>query len=145
MWTQPLKETAVHIVKKMQHTLSPLADFVNLETAMMTEVVCRTTLNSIGDHATAFSIGKDYHSKCHINQDMFYTRLTVIALTDVSDDKVIDCFVSPTYLIKVPLRSGDTLLFNPLVYHSCSNPKFKGCYIMSVYVSCKTVLRSNPL
>eukprot|EP00536_Pseudo-nitzschia_multiseries_P005659 jgi/Psemu1/13073/gm1.13073_g len=128
-----LEETALHIVKEMQLCLIPLAKFVNLETTAMNEVVCRTTLKSIGHHATAFSIGKDYHSKCHIDQDMFYTRLTVIALTHVSDDKVTYYFVFPTYGIKVPLRSGDTLLFNPLVFHSCSNPRYKGCYIIHAW------------
>eukprot|EP00536_Pseudo-nitzschia_multiseries_P017256 jgi/Psemu1/50050/gm1.50050_g len=141
-----LELTALHIVKEMQLCLSPLAKFVNLETTVMNEVVSCTTLNSIGHHKTAFSIGKDYHSKCHINADMFYTHLTVIAPAHVSDDEVIYYFVFPSYGVKVPLKSGDTLLFNPLVLHSCLNPKYKGCYIMSAYVSSKTVLRSsNPL
>eukprot|EP00536_Pseudo-nitzschia_multiseries_P013281 jgi/Psemu1/309812/fgenesh1_kg.557_\ len=123
-----------------------MSKFVNLETTVMNEVVNRTTLNAIGHHATAFSIGKDYHSKCHTDANMFYTRLTVIAPKHVSDEEVIYYFVFPTYGVKVPLRSGDTLLFNPLVLHSCSNPKYEGCYIMSAYVSRKTVLRaSNPL
>eukprot|EP00536_Pseudo-nitzschia_multiseries_P018068 jgi/Psemu1/53987/gm1.53987_g len=74
-----LEQKALHIVKEMQLCLSPMSKFVNLETTVMNEVVSRTTLNAIGHHAAAFSIGKDYHSKCHINADMFYTRLTVIA------------------------------------------------------------------
>eukprot|EP00536_Pseudo-nitzschia_multiseries_P002684 jgi/Psemu1/301502/fgenesh1_kg.36_\ len=48
-------------------------------------------------------------------------------------------------IMVLPLRSGDTLFFNPLVLHSCLNPKYEGCYIMSAYVSRKTVLRSNQL
>eukprot|EP00536_Pseudo-nitzschia_multiseries_P008971 jgi/Psemu1/21958/gm1.21958_g len=126
-----LEETAVHIVEEMQYSLSPMAKFFYLEMIVMTKGVKQTTLNSIGNHATAFSIG-------------LFTRLTVIAPTDVSEDEVVYYFVSPTYGIKVPL-SGDTLLFNPLVYHISLNPKFEGCYIMSVYVSHKTVLRANPL
>eukprot|EP00536_Pseudo-nitzschia_multiseries_P017231 jgi/Psemu1/314185/fgenesh1_kg.1444_\ len=110
-----------------------MSKFVNLETTVMNEIVNRTTLNAIGHHATTFAIGKEYHSKCHTDADMFYTRLTVIAPKHVWSE------------VKVPLRSGDTLLFNPLVLHSCLNPKYKGCYIMSAYVSHKTVLRANPL
>eukprot|EP00536_Pseudo-nitzschia_multiseries_P011770 jgi/Psemu1/29890/gm1.29890_g len=140
-----LEQKALHIVKETQLCLSPMPKFVNLETTVMNEVVSHTTLNAIGHHATAFFIGKDYHSKCHIDADMFYTRLTVIAPKHVSDDKVIYYFVFPSYRVKVPLHSGDTLLFNPLVLHSCSNPKFKGCCIMSAYKSRKTVLRANPL
>eukprot|EP00536_Pseudo-nitzschia_multiseries_P009556 jgi/Psemu1/306631/fgenesh1_kg.270_\ len=140
-----LEQKALHIVKEMQLCLTPMSKLVNLETTVMNEVVNRTTLNAIGNHVTAFSIGKDYHSKSHTDVDMFYTRLTVIAPKHVSDDEVIYYFVFPTYGVKVPLRSGDTLLFNPLVLHSCSNPKFEGSYIMSAYVSRKTVLRANPL
>eukprot|EP00536_Pseudo-nitzschia_multiseries_P006484 jgi/Psemu1/304190/fgenesh1_kg.139_\ len=140
-----LEQKALHIVKEMQLCLTPMSKLVNLEMTVMNEVVNRTTLNAIGHHTTAFSIGKDYHSKSHTDVDMFYTRLTVIAPKHVSDDEVIYYFVFPTYKVKVPLRSGDTLLFNPLVLYSCSNPKFEGCYIMSAYVSRKTVLRANPL
>eukprot|EP00536_Pseudo-nitzschia_multiseries_P003318 jgi/Psemu1/7485/gm1.7485_g len=140
-----LELTALHIVKEMQLCLSPMAKFVNLEMTVMNEVVSRTTLNAIDHHTTAFSIGKDYHSKCHIDANMFYTRLTVIAPKHVSEDEVIYYFVFPTYEVKVPLKSGDTLLFNPSVYHSCSNPKYEGCYITSAYVSRKTVLTANPL
>eukprot|EP00536_Pseudo-nitzschia_multiseries_P019199 jgi/Psemu1/59443/gm1.59443_g len=140
-----LEQKALHIVKEMQLSLTPMSKFVNLETTVMNEVVNCTTLNAIGHHATAFAIGKDYHSKCHTDADMFYTRLTVIAPKHVSDEEVIYYFGFPTYGVKVPLRSGDTLLFNPLVLHCCSNPKYEGCYIMSAYVSRKTVLRANPL
>eukprot|EP00536_Pseudo-nitzschia_multiseries_P019599 jgi/Psemu1/61749/gm1.61749_g len=140
-----LQQTALHIVKEMQLCLSPMVKFVNRETTVLNEVVSCTTLNAIGHHAMAFSIGKDYHSKSHIDANMFYTRLTVIAPKHVSDDEVIYYFVFPSYQVKVPLRSGDTLLFNPSVYHSCLNPKYEGCYIMSACVSQRTVLRSNPL
>ena len=44
----------------------------------MGEIVRRTTLNAVGDHATAFSVGKNYHSRCHIDFDMYYTLATVI-------------------------------------------------------------------
>eukprot|EP00536_Pseudo-nitzschia_multiseries_P018769 jgi/Psemu1/316285/fgenesh1_kg.3083_\ len=60
---------------------------------------------------------------------MFYTCLTVIAPTHVSEEEVIYYFVFPSYGVKVPLKSGDTLLFNPLVLHRCLNPKYEGCYI----------------
>eukprot|EP00536_Pseudo-nitzschia_multiseries_P019223 jgi/Psemu1/316804/fgenesh1_kg.4150_\ len=95
-----LEQKALHIVKEMQLSLTPMSKFVNLETTVMNEVVNRTTLNAIGHHATAFAIGKDYHSKCHTDADMFYTRLTVIAPKHVSDEEVIYYFVFPTYGVK---------------------------------------------
>eukprot|EP00536_Pseudo-nitzschia_multiseries_P001587 jgi/Psemu1/3592/gm1.3592_g len=67
-----LELTVLHIVKEMELCLSPMAKFVNLETTVMNEVVSRTTLNAIDHHATAFSIGKDYHSRCHIDANMLY-------------------------------------------------------------------------
>jgi len=36
-----------------------------------------------------------------------------------------------------------SLLFNPSIPHSCSNPKYKNTCIMSAYVCKKTVLRSE--
>eukprot|EP00536_Pseudo-nitzschia_multiseries_P011441 jgi/Psemu1/28894/gm1.28894_g len=119
--------------------------FVDNEMDVLSQILTRTQLNAIGQQALAFSIGRNYHYRCHVDDDMYYTRLAVIAPSGVPPDEVIYYFVFPTYHIKVPLRSGDTLLFNPLVFHSCSNPQYEGCYIMSAYVSRKTVLRSNPL
>ena len=66
---------------------------------------------------------------------MYYTLAMVVAWKEVPADEVIYYFISPAYHIKIPLQTAD----------SCSNPKYDGCYIMSAYVSCKTVLRSNPL
>ena len=140
-----LEETTVEIVKHMHHSLIDVEPFVAEEMDVLSQILSRTKLNAIGQQALAFSIGRNYHSRCHVDDDMYYTRLTVIAPAEVSADEVIYYFVFPTYGVKVPLRSGDTLLFNPLVLHSCSNPKFEGCYIMSAYVSRKTVLRANPL
>ena len=140
-----LKKNALHIVRHLQLGLNQVTRFVQREFSVMKQVVDRTTLNSIGDQATAFSIGVNYHSRCHTDNDMYYTLATVMAPKEVSAEEVIYYFLFPAYKIKVPLRSGDSFLFNPSLNHSCSNPKHNGCYIMSAYVSRKTVLRSNHL
>lgn len=97
--------------------------------------------------ATALSIGCNYWSQSHVDNDFYFTRLTVLAPEDKPHTKyskeILYFFVFPTYEICVPLRSGDVLLFNPLVLHSCSNPRFKDSYIMSAYVSAKTILCQN--
>ena len=114
----------------------------------MGEIMRRTTLvNSIGEHATTFSIRKNYHSRCHIDFDMYYTLATVVGgeVSQKEDDEVIYYFVFPEYGLKIPLRTANTLLFNPSVPHSCSNPKMKDTYIMSAYVTTKTVLRTKQL
>eukprot|EP00536_Pseudo-nitzschia_multiseries_P016880 jgi/Psemu1/48220/gm1.48220_g len=74
-----LEREAAHIVEQMQESLRcPFAKFLYRESTVMTKVVQQTTITSIGDHATAFSIGEDYHSKCHVDEDYYYTHLTVI-------------------------------------------------------------------
>ena len=55
----------------------------------MKQIADRMTLNSIGDQATTFSIGVDYHSRCHIDHDMYYTLATVIGSKEVSAEEVI--------------------------------------------------------
>ena len=46
---------------------------------IMNEIVKYLTLEAIGRQATAFSIGFNYHSRCHVDVNMFYTLATVIA------------------------------------------------------------------
>jgi len=122
---------------------------MHVDLSVMEQIVQGTSLKAMGSTAIAFSIGRDYHSKCHINIDMFYTLAIVVARdTGLPDDEIIHYFLFPTYGkhgTKVPLQSGDTLLFNPSIPHSCLNLKTKGCFIMSAYVSKKTVLNSNKL
>ena len=104
----------------------------------------RFTLNAVGEHVTAFSIEKNYHSRCSIDFDMYYTLATVVGgnMSQKEDNKVIYNFVFPEYRLKIPLRTADTLLLNPAVPHSCTNPKLD---IMYAHVSNKTVLKTKPL
>mmetsp|Transcript_20390 Transcript_20390/g.41724 ORF Transcript_20390/g.41724 Transcript_20390/m.41724 type:complete len:113 (-) Transcript_20390:28-366(-) len=109
----------------------------------MMKIVQETAFNVIGTHAPAFSVGKNYHSRCHIDHDMYFTMATVISHLEDHGDEIIYYFTFPTFAIKIPSRSGDSLLFNPSLPHSCSNPKYSNAYIMSAYVSKKTVLQSK--
>ena len=97
--------------------------------------------------STALSIGYNYWSQSHVDSDFYFTRLTVLAPENNPhiqyDKEILYYFVFPTYEVCVPLRSGDVLLFNPLVLHSCTNPRFRGSYIMSAYVSGQTTLCGN--
>ena len=131
--------------KKLQENLTPMTPFIHRELSIMKQTVKRTTLNAIGYHATVFSIGRDYHSCSHVDLDMYYTLATVIAPEGISPEDVIYYFVFPTFKIKIPLRSGNSSMFDPSILHSCSNPKYEGCYIMPAYVSTKTVLTSTHL
>ncbi len=90
--------------------------------------------------ATEFSIGRNYWSKSHVDNDFYFTTLSIVAPDPKNHNDVAYYFVFPQYEIAIPLRSGDILLFNPLLTHSCSNPRFDGTFIFSAYVSNKTVL-----
>ena len=140
-----LEETAFHIVNHLQLSMNHIKKYIEEDSDIMDEIINTLTLESIGRHATAFSIGLNYHSRCHTDVDMFYTLATVIAPMGISVDEVIYYFIFPTLRIMIPLKSGDSFMFNPLLPHSCSNPRYPGCHIMSAYVSRKTILRSKHL
>ena len=102
---------------------------------VMNEIVNNLTLDAIRHDATAFSIGVNYHLRCHTDVNMFYTLATVIAPKDICADDVIYNFIFPTSRIRVQLTSVNLFLFNPILPHSCSNPRYLECHIMSAYVS----------
>ena len=129
---------AKQIVDKLEQAAYQLSKPFFLERSFV-QSIRKLRPDGIGDLSTAFSIGRDYHSKCHIDNDYYYTVLTVVAPSKAFDDSVIYYFCFPEYSVKVPLRSGDVLMFNPQILHSCSNPKLKGSFIMSAYVSAKTI------
>ena len=112
---------------------------------IMNEIVNNLTPEAIGHHTKNNLIGVNYHLRCHTDVNMFYTLTTVIALEDICAVNVIYYFTFPTFGIMILLRSGNSFMFNPILLHSCSNPRYPGCHIMSAYVSQKTVLRSHPL
>eukprot|EP00536_Pseudo-nitzschia_multiseries_P004528 jgi/Psemu1/302643/fgenesh1_kg.75_\ len=57
-----LKETTVEIVKHMHHSLTDVEPFVEDEMHVLSQILSRSKLNTIGQQALAFSIGRNYHS-----------------------------------------------------------------------------------
>ncbi len=90
--------------------------------------------------ATQFSVGQDYWSKGHIDKDAFFTLLSALSANNENHDEVLYYFCYPEYKLKIPIKSGDLIVFNPLKFHSCSNCKFKNSFIFSAYVSEKTFM-----
>lgn len=92
-------------------------------------------------HATQFSIGKNYWSPSHTDNDMFHSVLSVSGPSDkdIDSDTVIYYFVFPHYKLLIPLTKYDVIIFNPLVHHCCTNPFVEDSLIYSAYVSKKTV------
>jgi len=142
---EELRQKTAHIVEHLQTSLISINPLLHCHYSLMVQVAQTTTLDVYDKHAPAFLVGKHYHSRCHIDNNMYLTTATVIAPDKKHNNKIIYYFTFLTYALKIPLQSGDTLLFNPLIPHSCSNPKYKESYIMSAYVSNKTVLREKKI
>jgi hypothetical protein len=88
---------------------------------------------------TQFSIGYNYWSPIHADDDYFYTTIACYC-KDVTDaTTVIYNFCFPDYGIVIPMYNGTIFVFDPKIRHSTSNPMVANAYIMSCYVSEKTV------
>ena len=88
---------------------------------------------------TQFAIGKLYWSMYHNNKDFSMSILGVMC-NDYSNEDIVYYFLFPDYKLKVPMTKRDLLVFNPAIYHCCSNPIYENLYIFSQYTSSKTVL-----
>ena len=132
------------LVDSLETCATPLMKKINGDFLERFERVRKAIkLPSIGNdgicYATQFSIGVDYWSPIHVDNDFFYTILSCLTPNEEDIGKILYYFCFPDYGIKIPMRSGDILVFNPLIKHSCSNPSLPGAYIFSAYVSDKTV------
>ena len=78
-----------HIVNHLQLSMNHITNYICRKQHDMNEIVDNLTLEVIGRQAAAFSIGVNYHSRCHIDVDMFYTLATVIAPIYICVDEVI--------------------------------------------------------
>ena len=92
---------------------------------------------------TDLAVGDNYWSKSHIDNDFYFTSLSVLSKQSGDNDKILYYFIFPIYKVMVPMVSGDVLLFNPSITHSCSNPSLPDSYIFSSYVSKKTVFTAE--
>ena len=90
--------------------------------------------------ATALAVGEHYWSKAHIDRDFYLSVLSTLSASTHDIGKVLHYFIFPEYKIMIPIKSGEILLFNPNVTHSCSNPSLPNSIILSSYVSRQTVL-----
>jgi len=88
--------------------------------------------------ATQLALAKGYCSPVHVDGDAYYSTLSCYDAT-ATENQTLYHFCFPTYGIAIPMRSGDIILFNPLVPHCATNPRIKTAMIYSFYVSKKTI------
>ena len=100
----------------------------------------KTKPNSQSGLGTALAIGQNYWSKAHRDRDFYFSTLSVLSESTHDTGKVLYYYFFPDYEIAIPMRTGDILLFNPNITHSCSNPSTENAYIFSSYVAKQTVL-----
>ena len=138
-----LNKTAAFIVESLEKSSSCLSKFVERDRRIMKAIAKQQFVNGIGECATQFAISRDYHLKAHTDTDYYYTMLTVCAGEGVDNKHPIYYFTFPTYSVMVPVSSGETIIFQPHVMHSCSNPITPNAFVISVYVLAKTILRGT--
>ena len=135
---------AIDIVKDMESTLTPLTCHLHLEESVVHQLRKGRNLDTVGTYATAMSTGITYQSMCHTDKDFYNSLLTVAAPSQRHDTRIIYWFVFPSYNVKVALvRSGNVVLFNPMIPHCCSNPLMEGSTILSSYSSQTTLFCSE--
>lgn len=142
--TDKEKEDIGKEVKEMVEGIESIAmTFIHpddLESLGALRTACALPSCSNRNFSTQFSIGRDYWSPMHVDDDFFWTILSVLdSKKDDDDSRVVHWFVFPHYGAAVPLSPGDILIFNPSVLHGCTNPSRPGSLIFSAYVSAKTV------
>jgi hypothetical protein len=64
--------------------------------------------------STQFCVGVDYWSSVHINHDFYYTTLSFLS-ENTNDNSILFYFVFPSYIVAVPMRSGD-VVFSILLF-----------------------------
>ena len=93
-------------------------------------------------YATALSVGMTYWSPTHTDADFYFTAVIFIGPSHQAQERwndVLQYFCFPEYNLKVPMRSGEVLIFNPSVAHACSNPRFQDSFACSNFCALKTV------
>lgn len=90
--------------------------------------------------STQYASGENYWSQSHLDDDFFFTHLSCLSKEAEDSEKFIYYFVFPEYRLRIPLKTGDVIVFNPLKVHSCSNCRVSDSHIFSAYVTKKTVM-----
>lgn len=129
---EEMGHTLIHRLKEHQH-------FMMTKQALNLPSIAGTSRGV----ATQFSSGIGYWSPIHYDVDRYVCVLSVMANKRRDNDKIIYYFCFPEYNITIPLTSGDVLVFNPLILHSCTNCRFSDGHIFSAYVSNKTVMTAG--
>ena len=58
---------------------------------------------------------------------------------------MLQYFFFTDWMVAVPLREADLLVFNPLTPHGSTNPRHDDASLMSMYVSTRTILAADAI
>jgi len=101
-------------------------------------------LKRTAEFFSSVAFGKNVFLSCHLDEDSFYSVVTIEKRVKEApygmEDPIIVYFCFPEYGVKVGLRPGDVLMFNPRVMHCVSSAVAESLeyYCISLYL--KTVV-----
>ena len=94
---------------------------------------------------TSIAFGKDVYLSCHRDEDSMACLMTCQTRVDPNcpyslDDPIVQYFCFPEYGVKVAMRPGDKLVFNPQVLHCLASPPFPGYGVYSISLYTKSAV-----
>ena len=101
-----------------------------------------TTLKKDGQIFGAFAFGRNVHLPTHIDNDFTYSLVSVhkhVSKYKLSDDVVI-YFCFPRLGVAIPMKPGDSILFNPQEPHAASSRCFSSDDILCMSLYLKSTL-----
>ena len=69
-----MEEQCAKVLNKLHLMTELFQPFVRTKWLVMKQIIDRTRLKEVGGRATAFCMGKNYHSCCHTDRDICITR-----------------------------------------------------------------------
>lgn len=87
----------------------------------------------------AFCAGYNYASAIHKDKDAFYNTISCYNKYITERETVVYNVCFPEYGFSVQLYNGSVLVYDPQFGHCVSNPVCAGTFIMSCFVSARTV------
>lgn len=128
------------LVKKLEEVASHLFDNLSA-TRMYEHMIQQYNVKTMvrGGLTLAFSVGRNYSSAYHTDKDAFYTIISCYNKWFTIGEHVLYNVCFPDYGFSVKMYNGSVLVYDPQFGHCVANPLLPGSYVMSCFVSAKTL------